>query len=169
MRLNQKTALLIHFNDLRLTDNRALAEAISLSDVVYALVVIDVDRALQGPCGIPKMSARRLDWYLKGVTNLRESYRAIGGDLIVRLGRTDEVVKDLVSALGVTVVYGQQAKTTEELTVRHRIEEAVMEIPCHWRWNDVLIEPNELPVGELDFPMSFSKFRKEFERPTVPQ
>ena len=29
------------------------------------------------------MSARRLDWYLKGVTNLRESYRAIGGDLIV--------------------------------------------------------------------------------------
>ena len=47
MRLNQKTALLIHFNDLRLTDNRVLAEAISLSDVVYALVVIDVDRALK--------------------------------------------------------------------------------------------------------------------------
>ena len=164
-----KTALLVHFNDLRITDNQPLVESAAFFDAVYPLVVIDPAVLKQQYFGIPKFSARRLDWYLKAVKDLRHSYRLLGGDLLIRLGKTDEVVSQLVSELGITAVYGQHAKTTEELALRRDIETVVGDIPCHWRWTDVLIAPNQLPMSGGSFPRSFSSFRKKFEaRCTVP-
>ena len=167
--MHQKSALVVHFNDLRITDHRPLVEAAACFDVVYAMVVVDPRWMHRSAQGSPRMSARRFQWFCEGVKDLRSAYRSRGGDLIIRVGDTAQEIRDVAQSLGVQVIYGQQAKTSEEISTRKEIEDLLDGVTCQWRWNDVLVDPNQLPTPASTFPRSFTGFRKKFEQScTVP-
>ena len=88
---------------------------------------------------------------------------------MIRVGKPQEHVALITETLGVSAIFGQQAKTHEELEVRKDIEAAVGDIPCEWVYNDVLFDPEHLPMPATSFPRSFTGFRKKVEaRCTVP-
>ncbi|NXA35801.1 CRYD protein, partial [Eudromia elegans] len=55
--------------------------------------------------GFPKTGPHRLRFLLQSVSDLRETLRARGSTLVVRKGKPEDVVHDLITQLGsVTVV-----------------------------------------------------------------
>ena len=82
--------LVWHRTELRTHDNPALAAAAASGEPVLPLVIVDpiiFDR--------PTTTPRRQAWFLENVRALRESYRALGSDLIVREGIPHEVLAKL--------------------------------------------------------------------------
>src|SRR3954463_11179427 len=79
--------LVWHRTELRTHDHPGLAAASRSGVPVAPLVIID-------PIifGRPTTTPRRRAWFLENVRALRESYRALGADLIVREGVPHEVL-----------------------------------------------------------------------------
>ncbi len=168
--VSEGCALVIPFNALRTRDHRPLAAGCGSFQTVHAMVVLDPQCSQGQVCGHPRMSDRRMAWYLVALEDLRQTYRSQGGDLIIRVGKPHEHVDLVAEKLGVTAIFGQQAKTYEEIEVRKDIEAAVRNVPCEWVYNDVLIDPVDLPTPATSFPRSFTGFRKKIEaRCTVPR
>ena len=79
--------LVWHRTELRTHDHPGLAAAAAAGGPVVPLVIVDpiiFDR--------PSTTPRRQAWFLENVRALRESYRALGSDLIVREGVPHEVL-----------------------------------------------------------------------------
>jgi len=79
--------LVWHRTELRTHDHPGLAAAAAAGGPVVPLVLVDpiiFDR--------PSTTPRRQAWFLENVRALRESYRALGSDLIVREGVPHEVL-----------------------------------------------------------------------------
>jgi deoxyribodipyrimidine photolyase len=81
-----------HQRDLRIPDNRGLARA-AADDVTLPVYVVDPDLLKQ-------IGARQRAFLLDGVRDLRERYRELGSDLVVRSGAPDDVLADLADATG---------------------------------------------------------------------
>ena len=158
------TALILHLNDLRLFDNRPLAEAYRHHSTVYSVVIIDPNVLRAHAFGRPRWSARRVQWYLSAIGDLRAAYQAAGGELLVRIGPTVTTLTELVNQVAPDAVYAQDAKTSEEMNLLSEIKQALAAVECHWIWNDVLIEPDALPLQGPHLPRTFSAFRKRVEK-----
>lgn len=88
-----------HRTELRTHDHPALNAALEAGGPVVPLVIVDpiiFDR--------PATTPRRQAWFLANVAVLRESYRALGSDLIVREGVPHEVFAELARELKPTAV-----------------------------------------------------------------
>lgn len=86
--------------DLRLTDNPALAQAAGSGRPIICLFVHDTDEGAQWAAG----GARQ--WWLHGsLAALQADLEAIGGRLILRQGQGPQIVRELVEACGVEAVY----------------------------------------------------------------
>ncbi|NXX83305.1 CRYD protein, partial [Urocolius indicus] len=51
-------------------------------------------------CGFPKTGPRRLRFLLESVRDLRETLQKRGSTLVVRKGKPEDVVHDLITQLG---------------------------------------------------------------------
>ena len=89
--------LVWHRTELRTHDHPALAAAARSGGPLVPLVIID-------PIifGRPTTTQRRRAWFLENVRALRESYRALGSDLVVREGVPHEVLAKFAQDYGVT-------------------------------------------------------------------
>ncbi|WP_435018594.1 cryptochrome/photolyase family protein [Tundrisphaera sp. TA3] len=89
--------LVWHRTELRTHDHPALDAAARSGETVLPLVIID-------PIifGRPTTTPRRQAWFLENVRALRESYRALGSDLIVREGVPHEVLGRLAGEAKLT-------------------------------------------------------------------
>jgi len=95
------TALMWFRRDLRLHDNRALAEALRAHDRVYAAFIFDTEILDK----LPSKCDRRVVFIHQSITELAADLRRGGGDLIVRHGAAREEIPRLATALGVDAVY----------------------------------------------------------------
>ena len=86
-----------HRAELRTHDQPALAAAAATGGSVLPVVIIDSLIFAR-----PTTTPRRQAWFLENVRALRESYRALGSDLIVREGVPDEVLGRLAREHKVT-------------------------------------------------------------------
>ena len=82
--------LVWHRTELRTHDHPALAAAAGSGGAVLPLVIVD-PIIFERPTTTP----RRRAWFLENVRALRESYRALGSDLILREGVPHEVLGKL--------------------------------------------------------------------------
>jgi deoxyribodipyrimidine photo-lyase len=94
------TAIVLFTRDLRVHDLPALVAADRDADVVVPLFVLD-DHIL----GSRYASPNRVGFLLESLADLRRSLRELGGDLLVRRGRTDEEVAQLARQVGAARVH----------------------------------------------------------------
>jgi deoxyribodipyrimidine photo-lyase len=94
------TAIVLFTRDLRVHDLPALAAACRGADAVVPLFVLD-DRIL----GSRYASPNRLGFLLESLADLRRTLRGLGGELLVRRGRTDERVGQLAREVGAERVH----------------------------------------------------------------
>lgn len=106
-------------NDLRVHDNEALVSASRDSLSVLPVYCFDPRDYGKSSSGFDKTGPYRAKFLLECVENLRSGLRERGSDLIVRLGRPEEVLVDLAKSVGAEALYVHQEVTYEELQVQY--------------------------------------------------
>ena len=154
-------------NDLRIHDNEALFDAISQNDEIIPVYVFD-ERVFTSktPFGFPKTSRFRTQFIIESVEDLRESLRSFNSDLLVRVGKPEEIIPQLARAFKTSYVYCNRERTQEELDVQDALENELWHIGQEIRYfrGKMLYYTADLPFPISHCPDSFSQFKKELEK-----
>lgn len=152
-------------NDLRLHDHEPLNAALKTGGQVIPLYCFDPRHFGQTRFGFPKTGPYRAQFLVESVQNLRQSWRSLGGDLVVRRGKPEEVIPVLVHDLGITDIYYHNDITSEERAVEDALEQALdaTDVTLTEFWGMTLYHPDDLPFPVEQVPEVFTSFRKKVE------
>ena len=142
--------IFLHRDDLRIHDNRGLKAASSSGNTIP--VYID-DPRVKEKTGINKRAFRE-----RGFKRLRDKYEDRGSGLIVRQGKTEEKLKELIDEKTVDSIYFARSYTPAKRRIGNEIKGLNIETKSI---NDrLLIEPQQLEQ-EYD---TFSPFYREWKK-----
>ncbi|MCC5944979.1 MAG: DASH family cryptochrome [Bernardetiaceae bacterium] len=153
-------------NDLRIEDNEALFRAAEKTARVVPVYCFDTRQFANTALDFPKTDAHRTRFLIESVRNLQEMLRAHNSDLIVRLGKPEKVIPNLVQIIGAKAVYASKAYTYEELQVEKELSTNLWRIGAETQFFDTatLLHPDDIPFPIHKLPDVFSKFRKQVEK-----
>ncbi|MCZ4407780.1 DASH family cryptochrome [Cryomorphaceae bacterium 1068] len=152
-------------NDLRVTDNEALYGAAQECDEVIPVYVFDPSYLHSERYGSGKFGARRVKFVLKSLEDLKRSLNALGGSLIVEIGKPDQVLSRIAEEHGVTALFAQKEVTQEEVEVEQAIKRSLKEsVVVKFFYGHSLYNPDDIPFETENIPDIFSNFRKKCEK-----
>ncbi len=153
--------------DLRLHDNEALTEAMELSNDIMPVYVFD-ERVFKGKTkyGFDKTAKYRARFIIESIQDLRNSLRAIGSDLIVRVGKPEEEIYELAKSIRSSWVFCNRERTQEEVDVQDQLEKKLWSVGQEIRYSrgKMLYYTQDLPFPISHTPDIFTHFRKEVEK-----
>lgn len=163
-------------NDLRLHDNEGFAMACQHARQVLPVYVFDPAEFRALPTlSIPKTGLFRANFRLECVADLRDSLRAHGADLIVRVGNPAHVLADLAEEIGAEAIYASKEVTSEETDVESALSKRLkpLNIDIDFFWTSTLYHVRDLPFNVAKLPDVFTAFRHQVEkkaqvRPVIP-
>jgi deoxyribodipyrimidine photo-lyase len=166
-----KQILIWYRNDLRLHDHLPLTQALAEGASVIPLYCFDDRQFGRTKFGFPKTGAFRSQFLLESITDLRNSWRSQGSDLIIRRGLPEVIIPALVEQWGITDVYYHREVTAEEIAVSTALERSLkpIGIDCKSFWGHTLYRLQDLPFSLPHLPELFTKFRKDVERDSYVQ
>lgn len=168
-RIVMKRSIVWFKTDLRITDNETLVQAVSASDEVLPVYILD-DRLLDDRhFGLRRIGAFRMRFLLESLEDLDYSLRSRGSGLLFRIGRPEEVLPELVKKYNVSKVFGKKEVAFEEKLIQADIEKALWKQQCVFEdySTSTLYHALDLPFGIRDIPDVFSTFRKKVEKETA--
>ena len=159
-----ETAVVWFRDDLRVTDNPILADAIDAGDRVVPLYVYDPSRYSESVYGPEKTGSHRARFRREAIVDLRNRLRALGGELFVRRGDPETVVPELAVAADADTVYTQTKPATEERRTERRVGDALLDsVGFERRWTHTLYHPDDLPTPPGEIQDTFTPWRKDAE------
>lgn len=153
--------------DLRLHDNQALTEALQNGEEVIPIYVFNPTELLElTSIGYTKTGRHRAQFLLESVAALKADFQQLGIDLIVRFGKPEEEVFELVKATETTWVYANMERTLDEVKVQNALEKNLWSIGAEIQFfrGKMLYYTQDLPFPISHSPDTYSTFRKEVER-----
>lgn len=158
--------LIWYRTDLRLHDHEPLHQALKRQSRVIPVYCFDPRQFGQTSFGFPKTGSFRAQFLLESVANLRQSLRSLGSDLIVRQGKPEQVIPNLVQPLDIAAVYYHTELTSEEQTVEAALQAALAPLGVSVKrfWGHTLYHPDDLPFEIQRIPEVFTNFRKQVEK-----
>ncbi|MEL6122453.1 MAG: DASH family cryptochrome [Bacteroidota bacterium] len=164
---NNRKVVLWFRNDLRLHDNEALQEAISNAQELYPIYVFD-ERVFQGSTkyGFRKTDVFRAKFIIESIHDLRNSLRHKGSNLMVRIGKPEEVLFDIAKELKTSWIFCNRERTDEEKQVQDKLEQELWTVGQEIRYSrgKMLYYTADLPFPVTHAPEIFTQFRKEVEK-----
>uniref|UniRef100_A0ABM5GMQ2 Cryptochrome DASH n=1 Tax=Pogona vitticeps TaxID=103695 RepID=A0ABM5GMQ2_9SAUR len=163
-----RTALCLLRQDLRVRDHPVLHWAQNNADWVVPLYCFD-PRHYAGThhYNFPKTGPHRLKFLLESVRDLRETLKEKGSNLVVRKGKPEEVVRNLIDQLGsVAAVAFHEEVTKEELEVEKALRQVCSEkgVAVQTFWGSTLYHRDDLPFKPISrLPDVYTQFRKVVE------
>jgi deoxyribodipyrimidine photo-lyase len=158
------TAVVWYRDDLRVTDNPTLADAVAAADLVVPVYVFDPRNRGETRYGTAKRGSHRSRFRRESVADLRASVRDRGGELLVRQGRPEAVVPELAESVDADAVYAQTKPATEELEREYGVREALPErVSFERRWTHTVHHITDLPTPYDRIDDTFTPWRKEVE------
>ena len=158
------TAVIWFRDDLRLSDNPPLQAALDAADAVVPVAIVDPRAFRETQYRTEKTGGHRARFRLESLRDLRDSFRARGGDLFVRQGHPETVVPDIVERVGAGGVYAQTRPATEELATENAVREALpSDVAFHNHWTHTLYHIDDLPTPYDSINDTFTPWRKRVE------
>jgi deoxyribodipyrimidine photo-lyase len=130
-------------DDLRLSDHPALHAASMAGAPVICLYVFDQAReGSQTPHARPLGGAARW-WLAQSLHALQTSLDAVGSSLLLRQGRTAEIVAGLAREIGSDTVFWNEIAHAPDREVADQVAAALNEIGVRWQGfpGDLLVDP----------------------------
>src|ERR1700712_744613 len=164
--MSEKTILVWFRNDLRVHDNEIFLEATKKADKVLPVYIFDPFYFKTTTSGLAKTGNIRARFLLESVTDLRQNLRALGGDLIIRMGNPAELIPQLAEQYQVNEVYHHREVAFEETAISEDVETALWKIKLNLKHfiGHTLYHKEDLPFPIKDIPDSFAVFKKKVER-----
>ena len=124
--------------DLRLADNPALSSAVKSGHPILAVYILeDVDSDPWAPGGASKW------WLHHSLKALDQSLKTLGNRLVLRRGRPQEVLQELVTESAATAVYCTSLTEPHAIKVDSELERILNELGAGFRaFNGNLIFPS---------------------------
>ncbi|QKJ28585.1 DASH family cryptochrome [Mucilaginibacter mali] len=164
--MSERIILVWFRNDLRIQDNEILLEATRKADKVIPVYCFDPYYFKTTPSGTLKTGNFRAKFLIESVQNLRDNLRAMGSELVVRIGSPTEVIPQLAAEYAVNEVYHHREVAFEETGISEQVEAALWKIKLNLKHfiGHTLYHKEDLPFPIKDIPDSFATFRKKIER-----
>lgn len=152
-------------NDLRLHDNEALIQATKAGNVI-PVYIFDERQFLETSLGFRRAGDFRVKFLIESVENLRKNLQQIGSDLIVRIGKPEEILAKMAADLKVAAVFASKEVTQEETTIEASLSKRLkpLNIEIELVWIATLYHARDLPFQINFLPDVFTEFRKKVER-----
>ncbi len=156
-------------NDLRSQDCETLYRASQVAKQtgvkIFCLYCFDPRHFAKTSFGFAKTGAFRAKFLIESVTNLRESLRSLNSDLIIRIGKPEDLLPDLIQRWEIGSVYYHEEVTTEEKLVETNLRNILKPQNTHLKsfWGSTLLHPDDLPFTIAKLPKLFTHFRKQVE------
>jgi len=161
------TAVVWFRDDLRVTDNPVLADAVDRASEVLPVYVVDPRRRGESAYGPAKLGRHRARFRRESLRDLRESLRERGGDLLVREGTAETVLPEIAADVDAGAVFAQTKPATEELEREYAVNDALpAEVAFERRWTHTLYHINDIPTPYDSIDDTFTPWRKEVEKTT---
>lgn len=165
----KRRAIVWFRQDLRLHDNEALTIAMRIAEEVIPVYVFD-ERVYRGKTrfGFPKMGVFRKKFYLESVEDLRRNLKALGSDLIIRIGKPEHILANIADDFKCSWVICNRERTYEEVLVQDALEKKLWALGLEliYTRGKMLYHTQDLPAPVHHIPDVFSTFRKETEHVT---
>ncbi|XP_077992170.1 cryptochrome DASH-like [Glandiceps talaboti] len=163
---SKETIICLLRNDLRLHDNEVLQWANQNADNVIPVYCFDPrNYETTENFHLPKTNPNRLKFQLESVRDVRKSLQNAGSGLIVRKGKPEEIVPEIINGIGKgnikAVVFHEEA-TSRELTVESALAK-VCGVPVKKFWGSTLYHQDDLPFSIKQLPDDFREFHKSIE------
>lgn len=164
--MDGRTILVWFRNDLRIHDNEILLEATRKGNKILPVYCFDPFYFRKTETGTLKTGNFRAGFQIGSVADLRKSLRKLGGELIVRTGRPEEVIPEIAIQYQVNEVYHHREVAIEETAVSARVEAALWKLKLNLKHfiGHTLYHKEDLPFPIKDIPNVFTSFRKKVER-----
>ncbi|ERN15938.1 blue-light photoreceptor PHR2 [Amborella trichopoda] len=158
----RKCSIVWFRNDLRVHDNEALNSANEESISLLPVYIFDPRDYGKSSSGFDKTGPYRATFLLDCVSNLRENLKKRGSDLVVRIGKPESVLTELVKAVGADGVYAHMEVSHDEVKGEERVEKVIREngVECKLFWGSTLYHIEDLPFGLEDMPSNYGGFRE---------
>jgi len=166
--MKERKILVWFRNDLRMHDQEALYKAASKAAQIIPVYCFDPRQFGRNALGFHKTGALRAQFLIESVEDLRLSLQRIGSDLIVRMGKPEEVIPTLAEMAGVSAVYAGREIMQEDTEVENHLEARLWakKIPLALFWQSTLFHIDDIPFPIRNFPDSYPDFRKEADKST---
>lgn len=163
-------------NDLRLHDNEGFLKATQKAGELIPVFVFDPRVFEKTSLGFRKIGVYRTRFIRESVAALRDSLRAKGGDLLVRIGEPERVLAELAEQYDVHELHLSKEIAQEETDVESSLSKRLktLNVDMVFTWMSTLYHVRDLPFAINKIPAIFTDFRKEIEknatvRPTLPE
>lgn len=168
--MSKRLAIVWFRRDLRLHDNEALTDALKHADEILPVYIFDPRdwRGTLPHTGLPKIGSHRARFVLECVADLRRNLRKRGADMLIRVGKPEEVLLELTMESRASWVFCNRERTSEELVVQNAVEAALWTVgrEVYYTRGKLLYFTADLPFPITQTPDVFTQFRKETERTT---
>ncbi|KAL3644758.1 1,3-beta-glucanosyltransferase [Castilleja foliolosa] len=157
----RRAAVVWFRNDLRVHDNECLAAANDDSLSVLPVYCFDPRDYGKSSSGFDKTGPYRTTFLLESVSDLRKNLQDRGSDLVVRVGRPDTVLLEVVKAVGADAVYMHREVSHDEVKAEEKIEEAMKDegIEVKYYWGSTLYHLEDLPFELTQMPTNYGGFK----------
>ena len=164
--MSGKTILVWFRKDLRIHDNEILAEAVRKGETVVPVYCFDPRQFETTSFHTQKTGYIRARFLIECVADLQASLQKLGADLIIRKGKPEDVLPELVSKYNVTEVYHHREVASEETRISADVENALWRLKINLKHfiGHTLYHKEDLPFPINNIPDVFSSFRKKIER-----
>lgn len=164
--MSGKTILVWFRKDLRIHDNEILAEAVRKGDFVVPVYCFDPRHFETTSFQTRKTGAIRARFLIECVADLQKSLQKLGADLIIRTGKPEDILPELVAKYQVNEVYHHREVASEETRVSTDVENALWKLKINLKHfiGHTLYHKEDLPFPINNIPDVFSSFRKKIER-----
>lgn len=172
----RKAGIVWFRNDLRLHDHEALSRASAECTSILPVYCFDpreygVSLPVKQGGGMKakkygKTGPYRATFVIDAVSDLRERLRERGSDLVVAVGKPEDVIPEIARKIGASAIYCHTEVTYEETHVENRVKNIFVEETggmFHSFWTNTLHDVNDIPCGLERLPQSFDEFKSTME------
>ncbi len=156
-------------NDLRIHDCETLYRASQQAEPtganIFPIYCFDPQHFGKTSFGFAKTGAFRAKFLIESVANLRANLRSLNSDLIIRLGKPEDVLPEFIQQWGISSIYYHTEITSEETTVETKLSKILKQqnITIKSFWGSTLLHPEDFPFAIANLPELFTNFRKRVE------
>jgi deoxyribodipyrimidine photo-lyase len=164
--MTQQKILIWYRNDLRLHDHQPLENALTKNALIIPFYCFDNRQFGETSFGFAKTGSFRAKFLLESIEDLRQSLEKLGSNLVIRQGKPEIVIPQLVKELNIDAVYYHQEVTDEEIKVEQALKDNLSDLDTQIEtiWGATLYHPTNLPFNITEIPEVFTSFRKKVEK-----
>ncbi|WP_432412925.1 DASH family cryptochrome [Rasiella sp. SM2506] len=162
------TQLVWFRNNLRVEDNKPLAEAMKAEGDVIAVYCFDPRHYAETEFEFPKTGAFRAQFLIESIANLQEKLSTLTIPLFLFHDKPEVVFPNLIANFEVKNIFSQTEWTSEEVSVTNAVKsKSTEQVAWHQYYDQFLFHPEDIPYNDFSkIPKVFTEFRKKCEKYT---